>query len=88
MRGLRVAYSASLGGQVAVRPGVARAVRRAVEGLAGLGAYVSEADPDFCDPVEAFHTLWFSGAARVTQRLGAEAASWSRKLPDITSSTQ
>ncbi|MEE1762406.1 amidase [Streptomyces sp. SP18BB07] len=72
VRGLRVAYSASLGGQVAVQPGVARVVRRAVEGLAGLGAYVSEADPDFCDPVEAFHTLWFSGAARVTQRLGAE----------------
>ncbi|MFD9111208.1 amidase [Streptomyces bottropensis] len=71
VRGLRVAYSASLGGQVAVRPGVARAVRRAVEGLAGLGAYVSEADPDFSDPVAAFHTLWFSGAARVTQRLGA-----------------
>ncbi|WP_338898081.1 amidase [Streptomyces sp. TG1A-60] len=71
VRGLRVAYSASLGGQVAVQPGVALAVRRAVEALAGLGAYVTEADPDFSDPVEAFHTLWFSGAARVTQRLGA-----------------
>ncbi|UUU28025.1 amidase [Streptomyces sp. DSM 40750] len=70
VRGLRVAYSASLGGQVAVQPGVALAVRRAVEGLAGLGAYVTEADPDFSEPVEAFHTLWFSGAARVTQRLG------------------
>ncbi|MET7437373.1 amidase [Streptomyces sp. NPDC004082] len=70
VRGLRVAYSASLGGQVAVRPAVAAAVRRAVERLAGLGAYVSEADPDLTDPVEAFHTLWFSGAARVTRRLG------------------
>jgi len=70
VRGLRVAYSPSLGGQVAVRPGVAAAVRRAVEGLASLGAYVEEADPDFTDPVEAFHVLWFSGAARVTQRLG------------------
>ncbi|WP_327345556.1 amidase [Streptomyces europaeiscabiei] len=70
VRGLRVAFSPSLGGQVAVQPGVALAVRRAVEGLAGLGAYVTEADPDFSDPVEAFHTLWFSGAARVTQRLG------------------
>ncbi len=72
VRGLRVAYSPSLGGQVAVRPGVAAAVRRAVEGLAALGAYVEEADPDFTDPVEAFHTLWFSGAARVTQRLGPD----------------
>ncbi|WP_333775396.1 amidase [Streptomyces sp. IBSBF 3136] len=67
VRGLRVAYSPSLGGQVAVRPGVAAAVRRAVAGLADLGAYVEEADPDFSDPVDAFHTLWFSGAARLTQ---------------------
>ncbi|MET7603377.1 amidase [Streptomyces avermitilis] len=70
VRGLRVAYSPSLGGQVAVRPAVASAVRRAVEGLAGLGAYVSEADPDLTDPVDAFHVLWFSGAARVTQHFG------------------
>ncbi|MGA4849022.1 amidase [Streptomyces sp. G5(2025)] len=67
--GLRVAYSPSLGGQVAVRPAVAAAVRRAVESLAAQGAYVEEADPDFSEPVEAFHTLWFSGAARVVQRL-------------------
>lgn len=72
VRGLRVAYSPSLGGQVAVAPAVAAAVRRAVERLAGLGAHVTEADPDFTDPVEAFHTLWFSGAARVTQQLGPE----------------
>ncbi|MER5468794.1 amidase [Streptomyces sp. NPDC002685] len=70
VRGLRVAYSPSLGGQVAVSPAVAAAVRRAVEHLAGLGAHVTEADPDFADPADAFHTLWFSGAARVTQRLG------------------
>ncbi len=70
VRGLRVAYSPSFGGQVAVRPGVAAAVRRAVERLAGLGAYVEETDPDFTDPVDAFHTLWFSGAARVVQHLG------------------
>ncbi|MEV5797222.1 amidase [Streptomyces collinus] len=67
VHGLRVAYSPTLGGQVAVRPGVAAAVRRAVAGLADLGAYVEEADPDFSDPVDAFHTLWFSGAARLTQ---------------------
>lgn len=65
--GLRVAYSPTLGGQVAVRPAVAAAVRRAVAHLADLGAYVEETDPDFSDPVHAFHTLWFSGAARLTQ---------------------
>ncbi|MFD6496349.1 amidase, partial [Streptomyces sp. NPDC060188] len=75
VRGLRVAYSASLGGQVAVAPAVASAVRRAVERLAGLGAHVTETDPDFTDPVEAFHTLWFSGAARVTQQLGPDRRS-------------
>ncbi|MGW0532186.1 amidase [Streptomyces sp. NPDC003032] len=69
VRGLRVAYSPSLGGQVAVRPAVAAAVRRAVESLAAQGAYVEEADPDFSEPVEAFHTLWFSGAARVVQHM-------------------
>ncbi|WP_062648143.1 amidase [Streptomyces maremycinicus] len=72
VRGLRVAYSPTLGGQVAVRPGVAAAVRRAVERLAALGAYVEEADPDFSDPVDAFHTLWFAGAAQVTRRLPAD----------------
>ncbi|MCX5333850.1 amidase [Streptomyces sp. NBC_00140] len=70
VRGLRIAYSPSLGGQVRVQPGVSAAVRRAVERLARLGAYVEETDPDLTDPVDAFHTLWFSGAARVTQRFG------------------
>ncbi|MFF9215674.1 amidase [Streptomyces viridosporus] len=69
VHGLRVAYSPSLGGQVAVRPAVAAAVRRAVERLAGLGAYVEETDPDLTEPVDAFHTLWFTGAARAVQRL-------------------
>ncbi|MGW2566972.1 amidase [Streptomyces sp. NPDC001537] len=78
VKGLRIAYSPSFGGQVAVQPAVAAAVRRAVERLAELGAYVTETDPDFTDPVDAFHTLWFSGAARVTQQLGPEQ----RKLLD------
>ncbi|MEE1752363.1 amidase [Streptomyces sp. SP18CS02] len=72
VKGLRVAYSASFGGQVAVDPAVASAVRAAVGRLADLGAYVEEADPDVADPVDAFHTLWFSSAARLTQRLGRE----------------
>jgi aspartyl-tRNA(Asn)/glutamyl-tRNA(Gln) amidotransferase subunit A len=75
VRGLRVAYSPSFGGQVAVRPAVASAVRGAVTKLAELGAYVEEADPDITDPVEAFHTLWFTGAARVVQSYsGAQRA--------------
>ncbi|MFF3326128.1 amidase [Streptomyces sp. NPDC002889] len=72
VKGLRIGYSPSFGGQVAVRPAVAEAVRRAVGALAGLGAYVEESDPDLTDPVEAFHTLWFSGAARLVQHLGPQ----------------
>ncbi|QKW06691.1 amidase [Streptomyces sp. NA04227] len=72
VRGLRIAYSPSFGGQVDVRPDVAAVVRRAVEQLAALGAHVEEADPGFADPVAAFHTLWFSGAARVVEHLPPE----------------
>ncbi|MGW7368594.1 amidase [Streptomyces sp. NPDC054841] len=72
VKGLRIAYSPAFGGQVAVRPAVAAAVRGAVGRLAELGAYVEEADPDIADPVEAFHTLWFSGAARLVQHFGKE----------------
>ncbi|MFH8572716.1 amidase [Streptomyces sp. NPDC017993] len=68
--GLRVAYSPSLGWDVPVAPEVAAAVRGAVDRLAALGAHVEEVDPGITDPVEAFHTLWFSGAARVVQNLG------------------
>ncbi|RSO42230.1 amidase [Streptomyces sp. WAC 06725] len=67
--GLRVAYSPSLGWDVPVRPEITAAVRRAVDRLAELGAEVEEADPGIADPVEEFHTLWFSGAARVVQHL-------------------
>ncbi|NGO73236.1 amidase, partial [Streptomyces boncukensis] len=67
VRGLRVAFSPDFGGRVPVDPDVAAAVRRAVALLAELGARVEETDPGFADPVDAFHTLWFTGAARVTQ---------------------
>ncbi|WP_406139675.1 amidase [Streptomyces sp. NBC_01089] len=72
VKGLRIAYSPNFGGQVAVDPEVAASVRRAVERLAGLGAYIEETDPDLPDPVAAFHTLWFGGAARVAEHLGPE----------------
>ncbi|MFT2020045.1 amidase [Streptomyces sp. 796.1] len=71
LAGLRVAFAPTIGG-ARVDPQVAAAVRRAVTLLADLGAVVEEADPGFADPVEAFHVLWFSGAARVVQPLDAE----------------
>lgn len=74
VRGLRVAYSPTLFG-TPVDPQVADRVRRAVELLAAMGAEVEEADPGFPDPVEAFHTLWFSGAAKVVENLTPEQLS-------------
>ncbi|WP_326596821.1 amidase [Streptomyces sp. NBC_01803] len=73
VRGLRVAYSPALS-EAEVAPDVAAAVRRAVDGLAGLGARVTETDPPLpplAELREAFHALWFSGAARVTQHFDA-----------------
>ncbi|MBU7598763.1 amidase [Streptomyces sp. P38-E01] len=72
VRGLRIAYSPDFGGRVAVAPDVAAAVRRAVDRLVELGAEVEEVDPGFDDPIEPFHVLWFSGAARVTQHFTPE----------------
>ncbi|UNO41863.1 amidase [Streptomyces sp. MST-110588] len=70
--GLRVAYSPRLGREDdPVHPRVAEAVGGAVRRLAELGARVEEADPGIADPVEAFHTLWFGGAARLVQHLDA-----------------
>jgi aspartyl-tRNA(Asn)/glutamyl-tRNA(Gln) amidotransferase subunit A len=68
VRGLRVAYSPTLAG-APVDPEVAARVRHAVGLLAELGAEVEEADPGFADPVQAYHTLWFSGAAKVVEHL-------------------
>jgi aspartyl-tRNA(Asn)/glutamyl-tRNA(Gln) amidotransferase subunit A len=69
LTGLRIAYSPDLGTGYPVGPEVAQAVRRGVDRLAELGARVQPADPPMPDPaelLEAFHTLWFAGAARAT----------------------
>lgn len=67
--GLRIAYSRDLG-FVKNDPEVDAAVRVAVEALAAAGAVVTEVDPGFADPVEAFNVLWFSGAAKVLSAYG------------------
>ncbi|MQA98342.1 MAG: amidase [Streptosporangiales bacterium] len=63
MAGLRIAFSLDLG-FVTVDPDIATLVEAAAEVFAELGATVERADPGFDDPVEDFHTLWFSGAAK------------------------
>jgi aspartyl-tRNA(Asn)/glutamyl-tRNA(Gln) amidotransferase subunit A len=70
--GLRVAFSATLG-YVRNDPEVEALVRSAAELLEDEGAHVVEVDPGFADPVEAFHALWFAGAAKVLEPYGTEA---------------
>lgn len=65
--GLRIGFSPNLG-YVHNETDVDRAVRQAVEVLADAGAHIEEIDPGFTDPVEAFHVLWFSGAAKVLEQ--------------------
>lgn len=69
IEGLRIAFSPNLG-YVDNDPEVERLVRDAVAALEELGAHVEEVDPGFSDPVEAFHTLWFCGAAKVVEAYG------------------
>jgi aspartyl-tRNA(Asn)/glutamyl-tRNA(Gln) amidotransferase subunit A len=70
--GLRIAYSPRLG-YVDVDPEVEALVLKAVGVLSELGALVEEVDPGFDDPVAAYHTLWFSGAAKVVLAYGDDA---------------
>jgi aspartyl-tRNA(Asn)/glutamyl-tRNA(Gln) amidotransferase subunit A len=67
--GLRIAYSRNFG-FVENHPEVEAAVRAAVEVLAAAGAEVTEIDPGFADPIDAFNVLWFSGAAKVLEGYG------------------
>jgi aspartyl-tRNA(Asn)/glutamyl-tRNA(Gln) amidotransferase subunit A len=78
--GLRVAFSPTLG-HAGVDPEVGALVRAAVEVLAELGAVVEEVDPGFDDPVEAFHVLWFSGAAKAIEQF--PEASWPELDPGL-----
>ena len=69
--GLRVAFSPNLG-YVEVDAEVAALVGKAVQVLGGLGAHIEQTDPGFSDPVEAFHVLWFAGAAKSVEDLTVE----------------
>jgi aspartyl-tRNA(Asn)/glutamyl-tRNA(Gln) amidotransferase subunit A len=70
--GLRIALSPTLGyGRNDSE--VDAAVRAAAQVLADAGAYVEEVDPDIADCVDAFHILWFTGAAKVIEQYGEGA---------------
>lgn len=64
VRGLRVAYSRTLG-YAAVDPEVLACTDRAVAALADLGAIVEDRDPGFPDPREPFELVWRANLAGV-----------------------
>ena len=64
VRGLRIAYSPTLG-HARVHPEIAAAVEQAVRDLEALGAHVEKLDPGFEDPLDITTGLWFVGAHTV-----------------------
>jgi aspartyl-tRNA(Asn)/glutamyl-tRNA(Gln) amidotransferase subunit A len=69
IKGLRIAYSATLGYAKNVHPEVAAAVKQAAMDLEALGAEITPADPGFDDPLEITTGLWFLGAWTVWNTL-------------------
>ncbi|GAB3445982.1 amidase [Streptomonospora sediminis] len=68
MRGLRIAYSPALG-HLSVDPEVARIVAGAAAVFEDLGAVVEQTDPPIPESLEHFQILWYTGAAKATDKL-------------------
>jgi aspartyl-tRNA(Asn)/glutamyl-tRNA(Gln) amidotransferase subunit A len=69
IKGLRIAFSPTLGYVKHVHPDVAAAVKQAAIDLEALGAIVVSTDPGFDDPLEITTGLWFLGAWTVWNSL-------------------
>jgi aspartyl-tRNA(Asn)/glutamyl-tRNA(Gln) amidotransferase subunit A len=72
IRGLKIAYSPTLGYATNVDPEVAAAVHAAVQQLEALGAHVEQTDPGFDDPLDITTGLWFLGSWTVWNTLTPE----------------
>src|SRR5574343_477658 len=72
IRGLRIAYSPTLGYARNVHPEIAVAVDAGVRQLQALGAHVEQVDPGFDDPLDITTGLWFLGAHTVWSGLTPE----------------
>jgi aspartyl-tRNA(Asn)/glutamyl-tRNA(Gln) amidotransferase subunit A len=72
IRGLRIAWSPTLGYAKNVHPEVAAACAKAVDELRALGAHVEAVDPGIEDPLEITCGLWFVGAWTVWNTLTPE----------------
>ncbi|XKH60432.1 amidase [Halomonas sediminis] len=73
LRGLRIAYSPTLG-YAQVDKQVAARVHEAADKLAALGAEVVEINPDFeASPLETFRKLWYTASLAVWEELDEKA---------------
>ncbi len=72
IRGLRIAYSPTLGYASNVDPEINAAVHAAVQQLQALGALVEQLDPGFEDPLEITTGLWFLGSWTIWNTLNAQ----------------
>jgi aspartyl-tRNA(Asn)/glutamyl-tRNA(Gln) amidotransferase subunit A len=72
IRGLKIAFSPTLGYARNVHPEVAAAVQAAAQELQNLGAHVEQVDPGFEDPLDITTGLWFLGAWSVWNTLDAK----------------
>ncbi len=69
MKGLRIAYSPTLGFAKNVHPEIAAAIDQAAKQFEALGAVVEQVDPGFEDPLDITTGLWFVGAWTVWSTL-------------------
>ncbi|AMJ59129.1 amidase [Bosea sp. PAMC 26642] len=72
VKGLRIAWSPRLGGDVKVDPEIAALAREAALAFRDLGASVEEVDPGFDDPIETLMTIWSAGAALALRSAGPQ----------------
>ncbi len=86
IRGLRVAWSPTLGYAKNVHPEVAAACAGAVQKLAELGAHVEAIDPGFEDPLDITTGLWFVGAWTIWS--GLDPAQQAVADPDFAAEAQ
>ena len=75
IRGLRIAYSPTLGYARNVHPDVSAAVDAGAKILQSLGAHVEAVDPGFDNPLDITIGLWFVGAWSVWNTLTPEQQS-------------
>jgi hypothetical protein len=94
LRGLRVAYSPTLGYVDIVTPQVRASLDAVVAVFTDLGVCVEQVDPGFADPLEAFNRIFYGGAANALRGVSAEqrakmdeglveVAAWAEKLVGV-----